>query len=845
MTTRFLLRLARMVDARPGRIAVGFLLAAAASGAIVARIPVRTDLLDVLPEGNATIRAFRGFLDDFGMMDGLVLVVSSRDPSLEALVAAVEAMGEELSASPRVASVDYNLFRSGGGLVAKHFPAYLDAPAVARLSDRLTPDGIRSQIRRNREALLDPLASPLESDLISRDPLNLREILKGSLLRGAVPGGIDLSTGYYMDSGRTFALVMARPKGSSRDVSFAGSLYREVAGIASRVSAAQGGRDAVRVRLAGGYANAAEASAVIWRDMVVSFATSIVLVLLLVFLAFRPPLAVLGAFVLTLFAALSWTLLFAYLLYGGLNIVTSIVAAMLIGLYVDYMILAYHRFGGELRGGSPPLRALEATFSDTGKALFISAATSAVAFFSVVVTDFRGLHELGVVAGFGVLFCLVSTFLVFCPLLSLLARGSGSRLAAGRPGGIPTGWVERQAARRGVVVIAAFSALLLLAAAGAARTRFDADVESIGLANSEVRNVEREIESKFGRKGEPLFLVARADNAARLAEDFDLLDQRGERWRRSGAVGTFSSPSLLLPPPYRQKESRDLLAEAGLPGRYTGSGLEKSVRREMERQGMAPGEDLAPYAAGIVDALARKGVVDLPELARSEDPRASYFYNGSRTAIAAHLTSPGERWGGEALSALKEDVRSMGPDFELTGPSLIFEEIRSSILRESVLAIFLSFAANWFIVGLHFRRLRVVMLAMVPVMAGTLFTLGAMGAAGIPFNFFNVAGIALIFGFGVDYGIYMMQSRGAGPEGDGAETIRRTGGSVILCAATTVASCGSLVTSQYRGLASIGVVLCLGAVFCMLSTVFLLPSLLRYADLPARKTGRRAPGDAA
>ena len=833
-----------MIDARPGKIAVVFLLAAAVSGGIVARIPVRTDLLDVLPEGNPSIRAFRGFLDDFGMMDGLVLVVSSRDPSPEALVAAVEAIGEELSASSRVASVDYNLFRSGGGLVAKHFPAYLDAPAIARLSDRLTPAGFRRQIRRNREALLSPLASPMEADLISRDPLNLREILQGSLLRGAVPGGIDLSTGYYMDAGRTFALVMARPKGSARNVSFTGDLYREVAGIASRVSAAQGGRDAVRVGLAGGYAHAAEESAVIWRDMVLSFGSSLVLVLLLVSLAFRPPLAVLGVFVLTLFAALSWTLLFAYLLYGGLNIVTSIVAAMLIGLYVDYMILAYHRFDGELCAGRPPLQALEATFADTGKALLSSAATSAVAFFSVVVTDFRGLHELGVVAGFGILFCLVSTFLVFCPLLSLLSRRSGSRLAAGRPGGIPTGWVERQVDRRGGVLIAVFSVLLLLAAAGAARTRFDAGVESVGLANSEVRNVERAVEAKLGRKGEPLFLVARADNDARLAEDFDLLDRRGERWRRSGAVGTFSSPSLLLPPPHRQKESRDLLADAGLPGRYTGPGLEKAVRGEMEGQGMAPGEDLAPYTAGIVDALARKGVVDLPELARSKDPRASYFYNGSRTAIAAHLTSPGERWGGGALSALKEDVRSMGPDFALTGPSLIFEEIRSSILHQSVLAILLSFAANWVIVGLHFRRLRNVALVMVPVMAGTLFTLGAMGAAGIPFNFFNVAGIALVFGFGVDYGIYLMQARRAGPEGGGAETLRRTGGSIVLCAATTVASCGSLVTSHYRGLASIGVVLCLGAVFCVLSTVFLLPSLLRYADLPGRPAERRAPGDA-
>jgi preprotein translocase subunit SecF len=300
---------------------------------------------------------------------------------------------------------------------------------------------------------------------------------------------------------------------------------------------------------------------------------------------------------------------------------------------------------------------------------------------------------------------------------------------------------------------------------------------------------------------------------------------------------------LLLPPPYRQKEARDLLSDAGLPGRYTGHGLEEAVRREMETQGMAPGEGLAPYAAGIVDALARKGVVDLPELARSGDPRASYFHNDSRGAIAAHLTSPGERWGTAALSALKEDVRAMGPDFALTGPSMIFGEIRSSILRESVIAILLSFAANCVIVGLHFRRVRVVALVMVPVMAGTLFTLGAMGAAGIPFNFFNVAGIALVFGFGVDYGIYLMQARTAGTGGGGAEALRRSGGSIVLCAATTVASCGSLVTSYYRGLASIGVVLCFGAVFCALSTVFLLPSLLRYADLPRRGAARPAPGD--
>jgi len=824
--------LARAIDAGPRKIFVVSLFAAALSAVIVARMPIRTDLLDALPEGNPTIRAFREFLDDFGMMDGLVLVVSSRDPSPEGLITAVDAVGEALAASPRIASVDYNLMRSGGKLVAKHFPAYLDAPGVALLSRRLSPEGIRRQIRRNRQALLAPLASPVDAELLSRDPLNLREIVRGGLLRRAVPRGLDLSTGYYMDEDGTFALVMARPKGSARDMTFVGELYREVAGIAATVSGEAGPGGAVQVRLAGGYARAAEASIAVWHDMVFSFCTSFVLVLLLVYLAFRPPLVILAAFVLTLFAALSWTLLFAYLLYGGLNIVTSIVAAMLIGLYVDYMIHIYHRFDGELHRGRTPVQALETTFSGTGKALLSSSTTSSVAFFSVVVTSFRGLHQLGVVAGVGVLLCLLATFLVMGSLLSWLAKGSPSVLAAGRPGGIRTGWAERFIEKRGYGVVAAFLVILLVAGTGVMRSRFDASIDAVGLRDSTVQAVERAIEEKVGRKGEPLFLVARASDDQRLAGDFDALYQRGERWLRAGVVGTFSSPAVLVPPPRSQEESWKLLLAADLPGRYSGPALENLIRREMDRQGMVPDEGLASYASGVSAALAREGIVDLAELARSGDPRASYFYNNSRVAIAAHMTSPGPRWGEEALSSLKDDVRAMGQDFVLTGPSLIFEELRSSILRESILAILISFAANWIIVGFHFRGLGNAALVMVPVTAGTVLTVGAMGAFGIPFNFFNVAGIALVFGFGVDYGIYLMQGHVEGSRACGSDALRRTGGNIALCAVTTVASCGSLITSQYRGLASIGLVLCLGAAFCLLSTVLLLPSLLQVIDRP-------------
>ena len=836
MVNRVLLRLARVIDAGPRKVIVACLLSAVVAAIVVSRMPVKTDLLDVFPEGNPTIDAFREFVQDFGMMDGLVIVITSKDPSPEGLITAVESIGEKLSSSPLIESVDYNLMRSAGRVVAEHFPLYLDERGISLLSERLSPEGIRRQIRRNKDALLSPLGIPGEAEWISRDPLNLREIVRSSLLRGTVPKGLDLSMGYYMDRDHKIALVMARPKVSARDIAFVGRLYRETARIAARASAEAGGSGVIEVGLAGGYARAAEASAAIWRDMVLSFSTSFIFVMLLIYGAFRPPAIILGAFALTLFTALAWTLLLAYVLYGALNIVTSIVAAMLIGLYVDYMIHTYHRFDEELQRGMSPLEALERTLSTTGKALLSSSTTSSIAFFSVVVTSFQGLHELGVVAGFGVLFCLLSTFLLMASLLSWLAKGYPSSLRAGRPGGIKTVWAERLVERRGVVVVAVFSALLLLAFAGAARSRFDAGVDSIGLKKSPAQAVERKLEEKVGRKGEPMFLVARAESQARLEEDFDVLERQGERWRKAGVVGTFSSPAILVPPPRAQREARRLLSETGLPGRYTAQDLEKTIHKEMEQQGMVPNGSLARYAEGIINALRREGIVDLPDLARSGDPRASYFYNGSRTAIAAHLTSSGMLWERPVLSALKDDVRKLGPDFTLVGPSMIFDEIRSTILWESGLAILISFVANWLIVRLHFHSFRNVALVMLPVTAGTVFTVGTMGAFGFHFNFFNVAGIALIFGFGVDYGIYLMQAHMDGVGGTGAEAIHRTGGNIVLCSVTTVASCGSLITSHYRGLASIGTVLCLGAIFCLLSSLLLLPALLRYADAPG---GRR------
>jgi uncharacterized protein len=562
--------------------------------------------------------------------------------------------------------------------------------------------------------------------------------------------------------------------------------------------------------------------------MVVSFSVSLVLVLLVLYLAFRPSVVVMAIFVVTLCASLAWTLLLAYLLYGTLNVITSIVAAMLIGLFVDYIIHTFRRYQDSYRQDGNATRAMERTLAGTGKAILSGALTTSLSFFSVVVTSFRGLHQLGVVAGFGILFCLLTTLILLTSLLAWLAQRRPVHLLTGRPIDLGETWAARLVERRGRALVVGFALVLVVGIAASARVGFDASLEAVGLRDSQVQATEERVAQALGRRGEPLFVVARAADDDGLLRDFDALETQGERWRRDGLVGSVSSLGTLLPPPSAQRETLARLSAAGFGRGLDGARLAEAIRVEMDRLGLVPDASLDAYATGIARALASRTPVGPREYAHAQDPRAAYYYNPTARALAGHLSPSGQRWTQDALSGLVESVRRLGADFRLVGPVMFLGEIRKAIIWEAGLAVVLSFAANLVILRIHFVTWRRVWLVMLPVAVGTVLTVGAMGILRLPFNFFNVAGIALIFGFGVDYGIYVMQAHaeGAPAAGGGAAAVRAVGGSIVLCAATTLASCGSLITSHYRGLASIGAVLCLGALFCLGAAMLLLPACL-------------------
>ncbi len=157
---------------------------------------------------------------------------------------------------------------------------------------------------------------------------------------------------------------------------------------------------------------------------------------------------------------------------------------------------------------------------------------------------------------------------------------------------------------------------------------------------------------------------------------------------------------------------------------------------------------------------------------------------------------------------------------------VLFGEIKASIIRGSSLAVAATLFLNIIIIHLFFKKAKYTLLVMLPVTLGFLFVPGIMGYINAPFNFINIGTLALLFGLGVDYGIYVMNAFLMEERRDAGSALRLSGKNVMMCAATTVAGCGSLITAKFAGIASVGLVLTIGAVFCAAAALLTLPALL-------------------
>ena len=175
--------------------------------------------------------------------------------------------------------------------------------------------------------------------------------------------------------------------------------------------------------------------------------------------------------VLCLVVGLGYSMGFTTLVIGHLNILTVTFAPILIGLAIDFGIHFITRFEEEIRRQRSAVQAVEKAMVFTGQGIVTGALTTAFAFLAMGLTNFKGIQEMGVISGGGLVLCLIP-MMTMLPALLLKGRQNAIDHAVGLPAEgrarIESFWLERPG-----LIVGGTVALCALAATQFHKVDFD------------------------------------------------------------------------------------------------------------------------------------------------------------------------------------------------------------------------------------------------------------------------------------------------------------------------------------------------------------------------------------
>lgn len=833
------------------------LVVAIASGVAASRLKFDTDVLGLLPKNEPSVNALRETLEQFGSLDYLLIAVRIPEGEpVDPYIDYVHFLGDRLNELESLVEVEYSVGELEQLLseFIPHSMLFLSPDEVREVIERTSPEKVRERVEELRRQLAMPQAIALKSVLLL-DPVGVGDIFMSKAKTSTAGMSIDWTSGYFLSRDQRMLLVLAKPQEPPQNVDFSRAMVAEVeaAADAAREEWQQWLEDdsaEVEVLLGGRYMIGLSDDKTIRKDFIINLATSLVGVLLLFLFAFRRfgPLAY--AFV-PLALGLLMTFGFSAVYYGRLSVATSGVAALLIGLGIDFIIVSYGRFVEERKRGADLHQALATMNGSTGRAVVIGAVTSAATFYSFLVTDFTGLRQMGILTGTGILLCMSAVLMVLPAMLAWHEEHDTRRQR--RPKmylhGFGSEHLMESSMRHPRTVLGAAAVVTLIAGVLAVQIRFEDSVQSMRPQGGQEVVFRAELSKRFGSSFEQMMLVFEGDSAAAVIDRVHDALPRLRRLVDGENLTEIDSLGSLIPPRDEQQRALAVLEQARTDG-LDAEAFTASFRAVLEDQGLRS----EPFDDGLrlfAEALDRRQPLTLADFEDSANARrlidryVRRIGEGDWKSVI-YLFPPADVWRRQPPPPLAELADSLGPEATLVGANVVSKVMRVGVLRDALVAAAVGFLLVALLLWLDFRRLQDTALSLAPLVVGVVWMVAAMVALGIPMNFMNIFVTAMIIGIGVDYGVHVIH-RYREVERFGLERLEadvsETGKAITMAALSTTVGFGSLSLSHYPGLRSMGLVAILGAVATCVVSLTVLPaylSLRRWRTLEGRRSGGSA-----
>jgi hopanoid biosynthesis associated RND transporter like protein HpnN len=901
-TGRVLRRLVRLSCRRPAvTVAISLLLAVAAIAYTTHALTFKTSTRALLPQDAGYVARYAEYAKEFGELEDIVVVVEAG--SFEGARAYAARLTEEL----KEAKVKFQ--RVAYRIDPKRFEGrqllYLSTPELREIRDKIFDhqefmesfagdpslarllEGVNTQMAaafvsnlfdiglqdkdlpvdtRFLRVLLDQMASRLERPAPYRSPW-------GTLFSFGEDPPDD--AGYFLSEDKSLLFILVETPPSEK-----GSFMGDQAAIETIREAIAKLRPAfpnVQAGVTGAPALSNDEMTAAFHDSSISDVLAFALTLLVMTLAFMrvgKPLLMLGVLAVTLAVSMG----VVTLTVGHLTLFSVMFISIVVGIGIDYGIYYLFRYEEEIFLGRNLREALELAAARTGPGMLAGALTAAGTFFVLMLTDFRGIQELGFIAGIAILIAWVGMMTLFPAILVFVDRHHADRPRGQRPRAhqlerIRVPLLDRLVTYPRTVLIGA-GLLTAFSIWAVPRVGFDYNVLNLQAKGTESVAWERRILASTGRSGfnglssassleelrakqtafEKLPSVSETDSVLRVIPD--------DQPEKIALIKSFAP--LVAPIRVGRSSPVDLdrlrQALADIKRRFdvvaveAGAKLPAEIRvvRDktiaVQRLLARSNRDSAEAALNYLQAQLYRDFVNLfYSLQRNLSPtgvtikdvpeelQRKFIGESGRFLIQVHPKV--DIWEKAGAAQFVRELRTVDPN--ITGPPIITYEATVLMERAYLTGSLYAFILVGGLSILMIRRLRESLLGLVPMVLGVLWTIGLMQVFGIKFNLANIWGLPLIIGTAAEFGLNVILSHLEGRAHGGPLVARSAVLGVALNGITTMVGFGSLMIATHQGIFSLGLLLTLGSACGLAAALIVLPVVLKLLMKPVEQ--RAAP----
>ena len=610
---------------------------------------------------------------------------------------------------------------------------------------------------------------------------------------------------------------------------------------------------------------------------------AMIAILLLLMISFRMWVAPIFA-IANLLVGLVWAVGTVAIVVGQLNMMTQMMAVILLGLGIDFSIHIISGFTERRAAGDSIAEAMEKTFLKSGKGILTGALTTACAFLTLVISHSRGMKEMGLATGTGLLAILLATMLFLPSLLVFRERRIDKKHE--RKKGIKQivqrdisfrflGRTGEWLSKHYIFTILASIVISSLLIWSASNISFDynyMNIEPKGLTSIALQDT---VLDKFDLS---------MDYALVLTDNVKQSRELSTSYRELGTVAITEDISLYLPSEEQQQKRIPLIAkirekiqstaikQTMLQGDLTilSSEIDRLQMNIMEIQDMAflggqdkvdskckeiVGDPENPNSRNIIREFRQLLEENIPAavqgLSKFQQNFAPYFKksvikmssaesirqdelpvsildrysNKRRDQFLVTVFPAGNLWqDAELLKRFADDLERVSD--KATGMPLVFRALIEIIGRDGRNAVLLTLVIVFLLLWVDYRNPGHSLMAMIPLALGVFWMVGFMHLTGMKLTIMNFMGLPMIIGIGIDYGVHILHRWRHEGRGKIRIVYSSTGKAILLTSLTTMLAFGSLVFSIWRGFGQLGGALFLGVGACFLTTVIVLPGII-------------------